>query len=183
MSNDPQISEPHINDHQISESTDGRITIEDLQSELSDALSKAEENLSGWKRTQADLENFRKRIESESAEWISFGKQAAFVQILPVLDSLQQAIAYAPDLEDEQYKNWKAGLEGIAKQIDTAITQAGIEKIEAVGKRFDPNFHEAIKEVPGDDDQIVVEQYQTGFVINGKVIRPAQVAISKKNSQ
>jgi molecular chaperone GrpE len=183
MTNDPQISEPHINDQQISESTSQHITIEDLQSELNTALTQAEDNLTGWKRAQADLENFRKRIESESAEWVAFGKQSAFAQILPALDSLQQAITYAPVLEDEKYKNWKTGLEGIAKQVDTAIAQAGIEKIEAVGKKFDPNYHEAIKEVPGQEDGMVVEQYQTGFMINGKVIRPAQVAISQKNSQ
>ena len=178
---DNAIAEPDRNDNQISSSSGEHITIDQLQQELNEALSQAEENLSGWKRTQADLENFRKRTETESSEWISFGKQAAFVQILPVLDSFQQAVLYSPNLDDEQYKNWKVGLEGIVKQIDTVTTQMGVEKIETLGKRFDPNYHEAVREVPGETDGIIVEQYQTGYMVGGKVIRPAQVAISKKN--
>jgi molecular chaperone GrpE len=166
----------------IPDTTSEHISLDSLQQELSDALSAAEENLSGWKRAQADLENFRKRMETETAEWITFGKQNAFVQLLPVLDSLQQALTYAPDITDEKYVNWKNGLEGIVKQIDTALKQVGIEKIEAIGKKFDPHFHEAVREVEGEEDGIVVEQYQTGYMGNNKVIRPAQVVISKKSS-
>ncbi len=153
--------------------------IDQLQQELNDALTKAEENLAGWKRTQADFENFRKRKESESSEWITFGKQAAFVQMLPVLDSLQQAIIHAPEIEDEKFKNWKAGLDGIVKQIDAVIAQMGIQKIDAVGKKFDPNFHEAIREVSGEEDGVIAEEYQTGYMLAGKVLRPAQVAVTR----
>jgi molecular chaperone GrpE len=153
--------------------------IEKLQAHLDEALVKAEENLAGWKRTQADLENYRKRKESESSGLINFGKQAAFVQILPVLDSLQQAMVHAPQIDDEKYKAWKIGLDGIVKQINSAISQMGVERIEAIGKRFDPELHEAVREVPGNEDGIVVEEYQTGYLLNGQMIRPAQVAISK----
>lgn len=166
----------------IPDTTSEHVSLDSLQQELSEALSAAEENLSGWKRAQADLENFRKRMEAETAEWVTFGKQNAFVQLLPVLDSLQQALTYAPDIQDDKYNNWKIGLEGIVKQIDSTLKQVGIEKIEAVGKRFDPHFHEAVKEVEGEEDGIVVEQYQTGYMGNNKVIRPAQVVISKKSS-
>jgi molecular chaperone GrpE len=166
----------------ISDTPAEHVSLNSLQQELAEALSAAEENLSGWKRAQADLENFRKRMESETAQWITFGKQNAFAQLLPALDSLQQALTYAPDIADEKYLNWKNGLEGIVKQIDGALRQVGIEKIEAVGKKFDPHFHEAVKEVEGEEDGIVVEQYQTGYMENNKVIRPAQVAISKKSS-
>ena len=91
------------------------------------------------------------------------------------------AILHAPEIEDEKYKNFKNGLDGIVKQIDAAIQAMGISKIEAVGKKFDPNLHEAIKEVVGEEDGLVVEQYQTGYTLQGKLLRPAQVSISKKN--
>lgn len=159
---------------------DGDSDIERLQQELNDAISKAEENLSGWKRTQADFENYRKRKEGESAELVSFGKQRAFMQILPVLDSLEQALLHAPDVQDEKYNNWKLGLFEIARQINDALSQMGIKKIEALGKQFDPYLHEAVKEVPGEENGLVAEQYQTGFTLDGNVIRPAQVAITKK---
>lgn len=154
------------------------IDAQKLQEELEEAKEKAEENLSGWKRAQADLENYRKRKESESADLLNLGKQAALAQLLPVLDSLEQALFHAPEIPDEKYANWKSGLDGIIKQLDSALAQMGIEKIEAVGKKFDPYLHEAVKEVPGDEG-IVMEQYQSGFILNGNVIRPAQVAIGK----
>lgn len=152
----------------------------DLETELEEARAKAEENLAGWKRSQADLENFQKRKEVETVEWIGLGKVSTFNQLLPILDSLEQAMTHAPNVEDEQYQNWKTGLNGILKQLETTLSQAGIEKIKAVGQKFDPHFHEAVKEVPGEEDGMVAEQYQTGYMMNGKVIRPAQVAITKK---
>lgn len=78
----------------------------------------------------------------------------------------------------QQYKTWLTGIEGLVKQLDKALEELGVKKIEAVGKKFDPNFHEAVREVEGEEGK-VVEEYQTGFEINGKVIRPSQVAIGK----
>ncbi len=156
--------------------------VDDLQRDLQTAIVQAQENLSGWQRTQADFENFRKRKESEAKEWVAFGKQAGIVQVLPVLDSLEQAILFAPDVQDEKYKVWKQGLMGIVTQLATTLKGMGIEKMETVGKKFDPNFHEALREVPGkdgDEDGTIAEQYQTGYTINGNVLRPAQVAVTR----
>jgi molecular chaperone GrpE len=168
-----------LEDHSIS-SAGQPLTDDDLQEDLARALTLAEENLAGWKRTQADFENFRRRKESESGELIGIGKNQAFSQLLPVIDSLSQALVYAPEVADEKYQQWKQGLNGIVKQLDTALAEAGITKIDALGKSFDPNLHEAVREVPGDEDGIVAEQYQQGYQMDGRVIRPAQVAITKK---
>lgn len=156
---------------------------EGIERDLKEALAQAEENLNGWKRTQADFENFRKRKEAESGEWVAFGKQAGIVQVLPVLDSLEQAMIHAPDIADEKYQNWKAGLDGITRQIADTLKGMGIEKMETIGKKFDPSLHEAVREVPGkegDEDGTVAEQYQTGYTINGSTLRPAQVAITRQ---
>ncbi len=80
----------------------------------------------------------------------------------------------------KQYANWQTGVNGIILQLDKTLEELGVKKIEAVGKKFDPNFHEAVREVEGEEDGMVVEEYQTGFELNGKVIRPSQVVISKK---
>jgi len=165
---------------ELSDVSGSAVDIDQLQQELTEAISRAEENLSGWKRTQADFENYRKRKEAESQEWIAFGKLAGFVQILPVLDSLEQAIRHAPDLADDKYRNWKNGLDGIVRQIDEAVARLSIKKIAALGQKFDPNLHEAVREVPGPEDGVVAEEYQTGYMLDGKVLRPAQVAITKK---
>jgi molecular chaperone GrpE len=152
-----------------------------LEKDLADTIAQSESYLAGWKRTQADLDNYRKKKESEGAEMIRFGKQAAFVQLLPIMDSLEQAMKQSPSIEDSKYKNWKIGLDGIVKQMESTLKEMQIEKIETVGKKFDPNFHEAVKEFPGLEDDMVVEQYQTGYMIEGKLLRPAQVAVSKKH--
>jgi molecular chaperone GrpE len=81
----------------------------------------------------------------------------------------------------KQYQNWQTGVNGIVVQLDKVLSELGVKKIEALGKKFDPNFHEAIKEVESEkDDGIIIDEFQTGFELNGKVIRPSQVVISKK---
>ncbi len=81
----------------------------------------------------------------------------------------------------KKYANWQMGVDGIVMQLDKALGELGVRKIEAIGKKFDPNFHEAIRETESDqDDGIIIEEVQTGFELNGKVIRPSQVVISKK---
>lgn len=83
----------------------------------------------------------------------------------------------------KQYQNWQVGVQGIVMQLDQTLGELGVKKIEALGKKFDPHLHEAVKEVESDgDDQMVVEELQSGFELNGKVIRPSQVVISKKKS-
>jgi molecular chaperone GrpE len=137
------------NDVKISDTSSVRGDTDDLQRDLQTAIAQAEENLNGWKRTQADFENYRKRKDAESGEWVAFGKQAGVVQVLPVLDSLEQALLFAPDLPDEKYQTWKVGLMGIVAQIGATLKGMGIEKMETIGKKFDPNLHEAAREVPG----------------------------------
>jgi molecular chaperone GrpE (heat shock protein) len=81
----------------------------------------------------------------------------------------------------KQYQNWQKGVNGIVIQLDKVLGELGVKKIESLGKKFDPNFHEAVREVESEeDDGTVVEELQTGFELNGKVIRPSQVAISKQ---
>ena len=81
-------------------------------------------------------------------------------------------------------ESWLKGIEGTLQKLDKTLEEMGVKKIDAVGKQFDPNFHEAVREVDASEtgaaDGQVVEDLQTGFEINGKVIRPSQVVISKK---
>lgn len=172
------------NNQTDSDSDLGQAELERLQHDLDSAREDAQKNLAGWQRAHADLENFRRRKEVESADWVAFGTHSAFSQIIPVLDSLEQALTHAPELpelkDNEKYQNWKNGLQGIVKQLQDSLAGIGIEKIAAIGNKFDPQLHEAVREVPGEEDGIVAEQYQTGYTLNGKTIRPAQVSITKK---
>lgn len=162
-----------------------------LQQDLTEAITQAEKNLDGWKRTAADFENYKKRSEAEKKELLEFAKEVTVVKLLPTIDTLEQALKHLPQMNHEagsmsqdfekKYKNWQAGVNGIVMQLDKVLGELGVKKIEAVGKKFDPHFHEAVKEVESEADEgIIVDELQTGFELNGKVIRPSQVAISKR---
>ncbi len=176
MSDEAQIDEQQNNLEEMS--------LEQLRQALEQAKAEAEANLNGWRRTQADFENYQKRKEAENKDLVDFAREVAVAKLLPSLDTLQQALLHRPRSDNanlsEEYERWQTGLDGLVKQLDKALEELGVKKIEAVGKKFDPNFHEAVREVPGEEDGVVVEEYQIGFELNGKVVRPSQVAISKK---
>lgn len=152
----------------------------DLERQLAEAQEEAATNLAGWQRSQADFANYQKREEAKQKDILDFAKEVTIVKLLPTLDTLEQGLRHAPSNIDQ---NWLKGIEGTLQKLDKVLDELGVKKIEAVGKQFDPHFHEAIREVEAQDaqqDGQVVEELQTGFELNGKVIRPSQVVISKK---
>lgn len=160
-----------------------------IEEKLQQDLETATNN---WKRAMADFENYKRRKESENKELVEFAREVTVAKLLPALDSLEQALKHQPEYKQsadssqqiafgDKYANWQKGVSGIVIQLDKTLTELGVKKIEALGKKFDPNFHEAIREVESDkDDGVIIEEVQTGFELNGKVIRPSQVVISKK---
>lgn len=184
-----------MDDHQQTDPTqDSDISFQKLQDDFENAMNN-------WKRTAADFENYKKRKEAENKELIEFAREVTVAKLLPALDSLEQALRHMPEIGDKssshqvesrgqpdqafekQYHNWQSGVNGIVIQLDKTLGELGVKKIEALGKKFDPHFHEAVREVESQaEDGTVVEELQTGFELNGKVIRPSQVAISKKKS-
>lgn len=162
---------------------------DEVDQDLADVIKQAEENLAGWKRTAADFENYKKRKEAENKELVGFAKEVTITRLLPTLDTLEQALHHMPQYSEhstqqadfeKKYKNWQTGVNGIVAQLDKTLAELGVKKIETVGKKFDPNLHEAVKEVDGEKDHIIIEELQSGFILNGKVIRPSKVIISKK---
>jgi len=151
-----------------------------IERQLAEAQEEAKTNLAGWQRSQADFENYKRREELKQKDILDFAKEVTIVKLLPTLDALEQGLRHAPAEVDQ---NWLRGIEATLQKLDKVLEELGVKKINAVGQPFDPHFHEAIREVPaeeGQGDGIVVEELQTGFELNGKVIRPSQVIISKK---
>ncbi len=165
-------------DEQTDMHEDVQMPQDDFSRQLAEAQEEAATNLAGWQRSQADFENYKKREEAKQAELLEFAKEVTIVKLLPTLDTLEQGLRHAPAGVDA---NWLKGIEGTLQKLDKVLEEMGVKKIEALGKQFDPNFHEAVREVPGDTDGEIVEELQTGFEINGNVIRPSQVTISKKS--
>lgn len=163
----------------------GEQNIDQLQKDLQNAIVQAQENLDGWKRTAADFENYKRRKEGESRELVEFAREVTVAKLLPALDSLEQALRHMPMAASEdfanKYQNWQTGVNGIVIQLDKTLEELGVKKIDALGRKFDPHFHEAVREEESEaDDATIIEELQSGFELNGKVIRPSQVIISKK---
>jgi molecular chaperone GrpE len=145
--------------------------------ELQELKDRNEELMNNWKRTAADLENFKKRVESERKELVEFSKEITVMKLIPSLESLEQVLIYAP--QDDKYKEWLAGLKATIQQLEKSMEDLGVVKIKSMGQPFDHSQHEAVEEVDGPEGQIVKE-LQPGFMLNGKVIIPAKVAVGKK---
>lgn len=169
------MNEPRDNEEDKIEETQPQVS--DADRAIAEAKEEAQTNLAGWQRSQADFENYKRREEVKQKETLEFAKEVTIVRLLPTLDTLQQGLKHAPPGVDE---TWLKGIQATLGQLEKTLAEMGVVKIDALGKPFDPHFHEAVREVPGDHDGLIVEDLQTGYEINGKVIRPSQVVISKK---
>ncbi len=131
-------------------------------------------------RVQAEFENFAKRIEREKKEHKEFAAAGVIEDLLPVLDSFESALGTMKK-SDPQGAH---GLELLSKQLWKVLERHGLKKIEAVGKKFDPQMHECyISESRADlGDELVTEEIQKGYLLNGRVLRASKVKINKKHA-
>jgi len=138
-----------------------RETLKQCQKEKGDYLI-------GWQRAQADLINYKKRQEERFADTQKLMNEKLIVELLSVLDS------FAGALEMD-------GLREIRDQLWEILKKHGLEEMKCLGTKFNPEFHEAIMSVESakDEDDIIVEEFQKGYLLNGKVIRPSRVKIIK----
>lgn len=126
-------------------------------------LSKEEEYLNGWKRERADFINYKKDEMERIGQLVKYANEEIILKILPILDNLCLASAHIKD----------AGLTQIQKQLEDFLKKEGIEAIETVGKKFDPNTMEAVE----GDGETVFEEVQRGYTMRGKIIRVAKVKL------
>ena len=131
-------------------------------------------------RIQAEFENFQKRMGKERIEFLNFANQALIYELLNIIDNFERAVAAADKTND--HKLLHQGVEMILKDMHNLLKEKGLSKIESVGQAFDPNKHEAIsqEESGQQPDHTIIEELQTGYMINGRVVRPAKVKVSVK---
>lgn len=154
---------------------------EDKNSEpRAESRGEIEEYKNRLARCLADLDNYKKRAQIEKEQLLNFGNENLIAEMLPAFDTLEKAIMTI-EKENPEAASTK-GLALAIKLLEDGLKKFGVEKIEAANKPFDPNFHEAImqKESEGEAN-IVLEEVQKGYTLNGKLIRPAMVIVSKKN--
>ncbi|MCX5834643.1 MAG: nucleotide exchange factor GrpE [Deltaproteobacteria bacterium] len=132
-------------------------------------------------RAAADLENYKKRMAREHADLVKYGNEKLIKDLMPLLDSLDRALKQANDVSAE-VQAFIDGLKLIEAQFMACLQKHGVEKIEARGKDFDPNLHQAVMMIESEDfeDNKVVEEFETGYLLNGRLLKPAKVSVSKR---
>lgn len=127
------------------------------------------------KRNMAEFDNFRKRTEKEKSSMYIIGAKDIVEKILPVVDNFERGLAQAP--EDDAFAD---GMKMIYKQLISTLNDLGVQPIEAVGKEFDPNFHNAVMHVEDEEagENIVVEEFQKGYTYKDFVVRHSMVKVA-----
>ena len=150
-----------------------------LQQELSEAKERAQENLAGWQRAQADYANFKKESENRQKDLFEFANAAFMAEVLPIYNHFKLALEHIP--EDQRKIDWVIGLMHIKKQFQDWLKKYKIEEIQTVGELFNHNLHEAVthEEKDGYESEMVFAEVQPGYTLSGKVLMPAKVRVAK----
>lgn len=147
-----------------------------MQTELADKERLLEEYNDRYKRLQADFDNFRRRTRQEKEELSNFMAQNIILDLLPIIDNFERALCSAPTQNTDKMLS---GVEMICRQFNQVLEKNGLSAVEAVGKVFDPQQHEAVMRVEDAEqpDGMIVEELQKGYAVKGKVIRPSMVKV------
>lgn len=129
-------------------------------------------------RTMAEFDNFRKRTEKEKAAMYEIGAKDIIEKILPVLDNFERGLTTVP--EEEKENPFVQGMDKIYKQFVKTLEDIGVKPMDAAGKPFDPNFHNAVMHVEDEElgENIVAEELQKGYTYRDSVVRPAMVKVA-----
>ena len=141
---------------------------------LRDKITSLEDKV---KRQMAEFDNFRKRTTKEKEQMFSMGEKSVIEKMLPVVDNFERGLAAVP--EAEKGGALASGMEMIYKQMMKQLEDLGVKPIEAVGKEFDPNFHNAVMQVESDELEtgIVAQEFQKGYTYHDTVIRHSMVGV------
>ena len=157
---------PEENKKQDKKKVEKKPTEKEIIAELTDTLQ----------RTQAEFENYKKRVDKEKGEFVKYAKAELIQKILPTLDTFEIALKSISDKE-----KFVKGMEMIYAQLFSTLEAEGLKPIESLGKKFDPYLHEVmLKEKSDKDEGMVLEELQKGYMLNDKVLRHSKVKISEK---
>src|SRR5262245_47738859 len=133
-------------------------------------------------RKQAEFENYRKRVERERSEFVQFASSELMKELLNALDSFDLALRNAANEGTESAKTLR-GFELIYKQLQDTLARFGLKPIEAKGKKFDPNYHQAVstQALTDTEENTVIDEMRKGYTLHGRLLRPAMVTVSVKS--
>ncbi len=146
------------------------------EDELAAARAEAAQYLDDLKRLKAEFENYRKRMVKEQTAMVARASDAVIERLLPILDNFELALLAADRTKD--YASMVKGVEMVYGELIELLQKEGLDRIDALGERFDPERHDAVMRADGPGDEIVVvEEMRPGYAIAGRVVRPAMVKV------
>lgn len=140
---------------------------------------ETEEYKSGWQRALADYKNLQREISERRGEWARLSEQQILEEFIPVYDHLKLAIQGIKNKEQGVSDPWVDGVNHVLRQFAEILKNHGVEEIKTVGEKFDPELHEAVGEEDGEETGKILREIFAGYMMNGKVIRPAKVVVTK----
>jgi len=174
------------NDAQVEEHTEEpkkRKKKDEIIEELHKKIEEKEEALKTLHNKhlylQADFENFKKQKIKEKQELLMFGNEVLIKELLPILDNLERALEHASTPENSE--SIVEGVKMILSEFLKVLEKSGVTRVDAIGKKFDPTLHEAVFQEARDDVEpgTVISEFQKGYLLNGRLIRPSHVIVSK----
>lgn len=150
-------------------------TFDTIKKELEAQKELLQQSEDHYKRLQADFANFRRRNEKEREELSSVVLQGLIKDLLPIIDNFERALA----VEGTAGTPLHDGISMVYNQLMESLKKNGLEVIKAAGEKFDPNFHQAVMRVqdPEKEDDTIEEEFQKGYMVQGRVIRPSMVKV------
>jgi len=146
---------------------------------IEEIIKEKEEYLTGWKRSLADFENYKKQVEKEKETLVQFLKADVMMKLLPIMNNWEIAVKNIP--EEQKNSDWMKGVLTIKNQLDEFFKKEGVEKIKTIGEKFDPNIHEAmLEEISDDEEGIILDEFEPGYRVGEKVIKYPKVKVSKR---
>ena len=146
---------------------------------LTQIESERDEYLETLRRVQAEFENYRKRVIKEQTALVDRATSGLVEQLLPVLDSFELASKNLDSAGSDDIESVRKGVELVYAELLGVLEKAGLSRIEAEGKPFDPNVHEAVMQEDGDGEPVVTDVLRTGYTLKGRVLRPAMVKVTR----
>ncbi len=162
--------------------TDVKVEVEDKKEPtLEEKLENLEKDVAVWKdrymRNMAEFENFRRRSQKEKSDWIKTATEGIVISLCDVMDNFERAWEQVE--EDELEKPFIKGVKQIEQQLNSILSKEGVKKVDSKNQEFNPEYHEALAHIPSElEENIVAAVIQNGYTLNGKLIRPARVAVS-----
>lgn len=183
MADTPLSTDPTNNNANQAEDQDLQDVMQTFSGDQSGEIEKLQAQVAqltdSLARSQAEFINFRKRQASEQESFLKFANQKLILDLLPVVDNFQRAFQHVPETIKEN--QWVIGALAIEKQFTQVLEKLGVQKMNTIGQKFDANYHEilSVGDQPNTEKDVVIEEFEAGYILGDKVLRPAKVKVQK----